>query len=315
MYASLLARRLKARAYAYQWGQKLWDGPLAGYFVSDVKQKEILIRRGIAPGKIKVVGDLVLDGIQLDALEPQRVKSPSRTEFLVTFFPGSRKVEMTHMLPFYLRVAELTQERIPNARFALALSPFVSLKELAWVLEPKKLVLESSFGHLLQTQDEATIQTNRGALLSVKQGSQYQLMKQSDCIVTIPGTKSGEAGILEKPMIVVLPTNKLDVIPYPGIFDLFGKIPVAGPALKRALGKRILSRLGFLAQPNILAGEEIVPEVVARLTPEGIRDSLVDLLLDEPRRAAISRKLRELYRGREPGAENIIHALLEEAAP
>lgn len=310
MYAALLGKRLKAKTYSYQWGTRMWDRWFAGYFVAHAQQRDLLISRGIPAGKIEVVGDLVADAIELDHSQLPSHPLSEKGEYLVTFFPGSRKVEITHMLPHFLKVAEKVKRALPVVKFALALSPFVDDADISEAISPKSHVLESSHGVLVSRDREKFIQTEQGALVRVSRGNQIALMQQSDCIVTIPGTKSGEAGMLGTPMLVVFPTNKLELIPYPGLLDFIGKIPVAGNRLKRFFAKKVLARYKFLAQPNILSGEKIVPEIVGELTAARVADALIQLLLDKPEREKISGKLRRLYEGCMPGAEKLVTAVL-----
>lgn len=314
MYAALLGRRLRARTYAYQWGNRFWDRLFSGYFVSHERQRALLAKRGIPPQKIKVVGDLVVDAIHLESSQSTVLPGTLNGELLVTFFPGSRPVEITHMLPHFLRVAEIAKERMPKVQFAVALSPFATSEQISIALREKNLILESSFGTLEEERDQKTIRTFAGLRVPIEQGNQYSLMQQSDCIVTIPGTKSGEAGLLGRPMLVVLPTNSLDVIPYPGLLDFIGKIPLAGSALKRALGKKVLSTYKYLAQPNILSGESIVPELVENLTAARVAEAILDLLRNKERRDNMTARLRNLYRDCLPGADSLIDQILEESA-
>jgi len=306
MYAALLARRLRAKAYAYQWANKIWDRWMTGYFVSDEKQKELLIRRGIHRGKISVVGNLLLDGVMGD---PPLTSVSSF--FKVTFLPGSREAEVYHMLPFYLRIAELIEQKLPGTQFRLPISPFMTELQISKILQKRtRYYLDSSSGYLEKSGDKVNVRTENGTLIEVGFGNQYTLMKGADCIVTVPGTKCGEAGLMGVPMLVLLPTNRLDQIPYPGIADLVAKIPFLGPWLKRVLGARILPKIGFLAQPNILAGKAIVPEFVAKLDAESMAEAVVSLLRNPERRREMSNELRFIYSKVKPGTERLVNELL-----
>lgn len=312
MFASLLGKKLKARTYAYQWGERRWDRGIRGYFVSHERQKETLIKRKIPESKIRVTGDLVMDGINLELDAPGNGAAKGRG-LSVGLLPGSRAVELLHMLPHYLRIAEVVKEKLPEAEFHLVLSPFVEDAEVADVIDSgRPRELESSSGVLVENGSEKFIETERGLRVAVSAGDQYRVMKESDCILTIPGTKCGEAGLLGTPMIVTLPTNRLEVIPYPGVPNILEKIPLAGRYLKRWLLAALLPRFGFVSQPNILAKEEIVPEIVANLTAELVADQLVALLRDDARRERMSAALTSLYRSLQPGAGRMISAILEE---
>ena len=60
------------------------------------------------------------------------------------------------------------------------------------------------------------------------------------------------------------------------------------------LGKRLI-QVGFLAMPNLLAGEELFPEFIQhRATPENLARAALQLLDDEPRRATIKARLAKV---------------------
>lgn len=313
MYASFLSWRLHVPAYAYQWGNTLWDKSIRRYFVSHESQKTLLGRRKISLNKIQVVGNLMKDAIEQEFSSSHSEDFVKSKKYGVAFFPGSRPVEIKHMLPFYLRVAEIASSRLPEVEFALSRSPFISEQELAEAMRPQEnRLLESSSGNLLEKHGEKWIATQGGAEIRVSQSNPYQLMKNSDCLVTIPGTKCGEAGILGCPMLVVVPLNRLEEIPYPGIPGLLEKVPCVGKKLKGLVMKIMLPRLGFVAQPNLLAGREVVPEIVGQLTPGIVAEQLCNLLKDEKKRQAIRQDLLQLYQTVEPAADKIITALLPE---
>jgi lipid A disaccharide synthetase len=316
--AYLLGKRLNAKTYAYQWGERWWDKGIEGYFVSSEKQKELLVKRKIPAQKIFVCGDLVVDAIEMslknedfafDAFSRQNSHA-----YRVGLFPGSRIPELKHLLPFYLRIAELAQEACSKKiEFHLAISPFVEDSLLEALIRPHlKHVLESSSGEIFENDGKKWIRTENGLEIGLSRGNQYGLMKTSDCLLTIPGTKCAEAGYLGVPMLVVLPTNRMEEIPYPGIPYLLEKVPLAGKYLKRWLMQLLFLRFGFLAHPNVLAEEEVVPELAQKLTAKLVADALLSFLQDEKRREKIRLKLKEIYKVQKPGAEKMIAKIFQE---
>lgn len=311
-YAFLLAKRLKTKNYAYQWGEKRWDSAFQEYFVPHEKQKQLLISRKIPEKKIHITGDLVLDAVQLELSGTENL-SLEKKGYLVSLFPGSRMAELKHILPFYLKVAEITKQNLPDTTFYLSLSPFIEDEEICFVIDKdRKHILESSSGILVENGKQKFILTARGAEILIEQGHSYSLMKQSDCILTIPGTKCAEAGFLGTPMLVTLPTNRLEEIPYPGIPYLIEKIPLVGKMLKRFILLSYLPELKFTAQPNLWAKEQIVPELVERLTPEKTAAALIDLLQNQKKREWIREKLKVLYQDFKPGAAEILARIQHE---
>ena len=82
-------------------------------------------------------------------------------------------------------------------------------------------------------------------------------------------------------MLLVLPTYRLHALPLPGLAGHLGGIPVLGPLIKQAVARGYIHTRRFWAHPNRLANELVVPELVGRITAEGIAEAM-DTLLAEP---------------------------------
>jgi lipid-A-disaccharide synthase len=68
-------------------------------------------------------------------------------------------------------------------------------------------------------------------------------------------------------------------------------------------------RIGFVALPNIMASEPVVPELRGVLKPGDVASTIVELLDDAPRRAAMATRLREIA-GQPGAADRAADALL-----
>ena len=82
------------------------------------------------------------------------------------------------------------------------------------------------------------------------------------------GANTAELGALGVPMIVIVPTQHLNVMQaWDGFLGIIGRLP----GLRRFIGIFIsiwrMRNRGFLAWPNISAGRMIVPEKVGKLHP------------------------------------------------
>lgn len=97
----------------------------------------------------------------------------------------------------------------------------------------------------------------------------HAAMRASDVLVTATGTATLEAAVLGVPMVAVY------------------RLPwVSWMVIKRIVVIR------HAALPNVLAGREIVPELLQdRMTPEGIATAVLRLLQDPVRREAVRRDL------------------------
>lgn len=282
MYAGLLAWRWRIPTWAFQWAQRRWNRFIRGYFVRSPSDAQRLRKQGVSPERIHVIGDTVVDAVQaaLHASPTTMGQAPNGVPEVphIAFLPGSRTVEVAALTPFFLEVAEHLREVWPQARFSLLLSPFVQWRDAQATLAPDR-----EFGGLsgARVRDNGTwaVVTRSGTRLSLVHASTLSEMAKSDFVVSIPGTKTGEAGSLGKPMLVVLPTNRLEHIPWHGILGLLDWLPYLGRAIKRLLLHKMFHRYvgRVYSQPNLLAESPVVPEMVGYLTPRLVADKVLEV--------------------------------------
>ncbi len=291
----LLASAAGTGAWGYQWGTRASDPNYAGYFVKSEGDRDALLKRGVPGFKIHVTGDLLYDAVMNDLKGFSPAPPPERVE-TIAFMCGSRQAELEGLLPMFLRTAEILSGRFEGLRFKTVVSPFIDWDAFTakGVLSPmrgvpgSRGVIDAEAGTLRSEGDPSVF-------ISLARGSHHAEMSSSDFIVAIPGTKTGEAACLGKPMLVVLPLNRLDMIPAFGLVGLLDWIPVVGRSLKGMLIAKAARRFGFAAQPNILSGREIVPELKGVLSPEDVADSIGGLISDGPGLERMRRELSELY--------------------
>jgi hypothetical protein len=327
-YAARLARRWQTPAWAYQWAQPRWDKHLLGYFVKTAADEQRLRRQGIAPPKIHVVGDLIVDAVQV-ALTRSQGQDQSQGELLapatssaatphVVLLTGSRLHEVRYLAPFYLEVADRVRQQHPGARFSLLVSPFLEFSSLRSALQ---LPPDSKFGGVSGRLDDSdpavwTLQAPSGTVMRLIRAHPLKTMATADLVVSIPGTKTGEAGALARPTLMILPCNRPEEVPYIGLIGLLDWIPLVGKHLKGWLLRTLVQgKLGLLAQPNILANEEIVPELKGVLRPADVAQRVLGLLAENladgaagdcaPLLTRMSQRLRELYSPSQGAARRI----------
>ncbi len=101
----------------------------------------------------------------------------------------------------------------------------------------------------------------------------YEVMNISDLLIVASGTATLEAACLQTPMIIVYKLNWLTW----------------------QLGKLLVSTGGFIGMPNIVAGKEVVPELLQnKAIPESISQYALNLLADEKKRAEMTSELRQV---------------------
>jgi lipid-A-disaccharide synthase len=110
--------------------------------------------------------------------------------------------------------------------------------------------------------------------LRVLRGEAQRVLRAADVALCKPGTSTLEAALLGCPLVVAARTSRLT-----------------------AFLLRRLVRVEYLAMPNLIAGEAVVPELLQeRADPERIADA-VQALLAGPARAAQEEKLARLRAG------------------
>ena len=126
-------------------------------------------------------------------------------------------------------------------------------------------------------------------------------LSQCALALTTVGANTAELGALAVPMIVIVPTQHLEVMQaWDGGLGLLARLP----GLRRLIGVLLtlwrLRNNGLMAWPNISAGRAVVPERVGAITPEEIAKEACDWL-NAPERLEGQRQDLQALRG-EPGA-------------
>lgn len=294
--SAMLARRWKISAWGYQWGKAGSDDrAFKGYFVKTDYDAQVLRKRGIMKEKIHITGDVLYDAVT-KALPQEELERPFTGVNTVTFMAGSRKMEMRALIPFYLKVAHILKEKYGHLRFQALISPFINLDEL---LADSRIAVERGFDGLEARTDEKRTrffhEEDDGVSIEIVTENHYLAMCRGDLVISIPGTKTGEAACLNKPMVVVMPLNRPEHIPFIGVIGLLDWIPWIGPAIKGKAILKIAEKFGFVAQPNILAEREVVPEVRGIVTPQEVAGTADILIEDETLFLEMKRQLSNIY--------------------
>ena len=289
MYSALLSWRWGLRAWSYLWGRWWWDRAFRGYFVKDPAGLTWLTRRRISAAKAHLVGDLVADAVQASLEESPPTPPPSGRR--LSFLPGSRGHEVENLAPFFLEVAEGLAQGRPDLEFQMLLSPFLEreLAEQALQAPPHPQV----GGRQGRLQGDMLVSPSGVGVRIVREGNLSALAK-STLALTIPGTKTAEAACLGIPHLMLLPLNRPELLPFVGMLGLLDWLP-GGNRLKGRILLTMKKNVGFLAQPNLLAGEAVVRELVDVLTPARVVDEAARLLEDPQELARQASCLRSLY--------------------
>ncbi|MDQ7825474.1 MAG: glycosyltransferase [Candidatus Eremiobacteraeota bacterium] len=293
-YTAWLARRWRISAWAYLWGNRSNDRWYRGYFVRTENDRAVLEGRGIKATKIFIVGDLLKDHVMEACAGCEIPPSPRHPE-TICFMPGSRLREVRSLMPFYLEIAALLQKAHGGLKFKALISPFIDWDELMnlGTIEPLR-----ELGGLKGTIDgeKKLFFHDDATAITLVHENHLQEMARSDFVVTIPGTKTGEAGCLGKPMLVLLPLNKPEDLPYKGIVGLLDAIPLLGPKIKAFALRRMAEQFtGWVSLPNMLACREVVPEYIGVMKASQVAEKIGELFRDEERIKKMRSDLESLY--------------------
>ena len=285
MYSAFLSWRWKLNAWSYLWARPWWNSAFKGYFTKDQWGINWLKKRRVPESQIHLTGDLVLDSVRQHVPAPTLEKSMQ-----VSYLPGSRSHELAGLAPFFLDLHRRLQNHHPELKGVLHLSPFLPREEIGRLLQhapdPKVGGIQGVFnGRSLQ---------NGETVLTVSTEHHYQDLSQSCLAISIPGTKTAEAGYLRTPLLTLLPLNRPEHLPSIGLAGLLDFVP-GGAQLKGRLLLSLKPKAGLFAHPNILAGRALLPELVEPLRADPLARLVLNLLGEKEKLRRVSESLQELY--------------------
>lgn len=270
--------------------------------------------------KLTVVGNLMADARgDTDAI-------PHTANATIGFLPGSKPLKLTLGVPLSLAIADRIHQLRPDIQFIVPVAPTVDLETLAKYADPQFnrsiSALNWPAGQLMFDADIPYLVTPSGVKLrlwtqtAAPSHLKTSLLQQCALCITTVGANTAELAALAVPMLVLLPTHRLDVMrAWDGIPGLLARLPGVGDSFTQLFSwiawKWLDRKAGGsrLAWPNIWADEQIVPEFVGQFPPEDIAHHAVELL-ENP--AELDRIRQNLARVRgEPGAaEKLVQQLI-----
>jgi lipid A disaccharide synthetase len=253
-----------------------------------------------------VVGDLMAD---LSASAQRQAPLPAGE--WVALLPGSKAAKLQIGVPFLLAVADLLARRRPGCRFLLPLAPTTSVADLLAWGDPRRPIARHYASAPPRQQGDQLITAAGTTIQLLEDHPAHGALSQCRLALTTVGANTAELGALGVPMIVLLPTQHLELMQmWDGVLGLLARLPGLRQLLGVALTRWRLRKRGLLAWPNIAAGRAVVPERVGEITPEQIAAEAADWLDHPQRLAGMQDDLRSL-RG-QPGAVARLAGLITE---
>ncbi len=267
--------------------------------------------------RCSVIGDLTAD-----LTETAKIDDPLPSGKWIALMPGSKSAKLKIGIPFFLDVADKISKSMPDCNFLLPIAPTTNLDEIKYFGSRKNPVskqYKSGIKSITQANKKEErgilITSNSTVILLQENHPAYSDLSQCDIALTTVGANTAELGSLNIPMIVVVPTQHIQVMEaWDGLVGLIARLPI----LKWCLGLLIsfvkLRNRGFIAWPNISAQRMIVPERIGHVTTSQIAEETIDWL-NSPARLAGQKQDLQTLRGAKGATKKfcqVIMNLLEE---
>ena len=223
--------------------------------------------------KCEIVGDLMADL----SLDPS-ITNDSAKETWIALMPGSKKAKLCIGVPFMLEVADRLKEQLKDCLFLLPIAPTTNIEEIKklsthenpiaknYTSGIKEIIIENN------SREKKKLITINGSIIHLEEETPAHLaLSKCDLAITTIGANTSELGALCIPMIVIVPTQHMNVMnAWDGFLGLIARLPGIKIILSLLISKWRLKGSKFLAWPNISAGRMVVPEKVGKIFPSDI---------------------------------------------
>lgn len=323
VYPVAIAKRLGYRSVIYAEWDARWHGWVNRFGCMTPAIVEA------APAKYRhkceVIGDLMAD-VQTDGLAQAGVRDRLHLlpdHDLIGIMPGSKKNKLSVGLPFCLGVAEAIYRLRPKTQFVIPVAPMLSLEALAQFAD----VAQNPDIRLFEGAATAELVGEKSALPQLRTPSglevllwpshpAYDVMAQMQFCLTTVGANTAELGSLAVPMVVLLPTQKLEVMKaWDGIPGLLANLPMVGDGFTRIFNTLVLRQIykegRLFAWPNIWAKRAVVPELIGPLQPQTVAEKVVGYLANPDELDTMRQALRSA-RGQAGASAKLAAMVVEE---
>lgn len=229
--------------------------------------------------KTTVIGDLMVDRVKTKSL------SESGSTLQICFMPGSKGHKLQIGVPLVVAIADILKQKRPDLELVIALAPTTTPEGLAKYAQ-NSFPTDDSDGATATLIDENLV-TAKGTVIKIhREFPAHALIQSSQLCITTVGANTAELAALHQPMIVLLPTNFVDMkVGWDGVLGLLATAPVLGKFLRVLINSILITEIQkkgqLLAWPNIWADAAIVPELLGDLTPTQVATEIL-FYLDHP---------------------------------
>ena len=250
-----------------------------------------------------------------DVKNDAKDKNPLPDGQWVALLPGSKKAKLSVGVPFFLELADQLSHLSPNCNFLLPVAPTTSLKEFIEFSSDKNPISKQYKSGIYKIDNyknnKILITKGRTRIRLVEGRIAQNSLSQCDLALTTVGANTAELGALGIPMIVIIPTQHLNVMQaWDGILGIIARLPI----LKCFIGILIsiwrLRKKRFMAWPNISSNKMIVPERIGTIYPIDIAKEAYEWLISPERLEGQKEDLRSL-RGSAGASERMAEEIIK----
>jgi len=183
---------------------------------------------------------------------------------LIALLPGSRKTEVTKILPYLRSIKNALDFKVRGAIYVVPVPPSLNLSDVIGAMSANET---SEPSRILGTGPLAVECEG----IYFIEGMSLELMGAADVAVVASGTATLECALVGTPMVVVYAVNDLTY----------------------ALASRALT-VSYVSLVNLIAGKKVVNEHIQKIDPAGVAGEISELLHDGGRRTEMLEQFRAL---------------------
>ena len=293
-WSILLAKRLGYLNITYAEWISRWPQWTDEIVAMNKKVKEEIPKR--YKNKCQVIGDLMAD-IKLN----KEISFKDQKKRHIVFLPGSKKSKLAIGIPFFLEMADYIAEKNQNINFIIPIAPTTNKNEYLFFQSERnpiakyysskiktiKNIKDSNFDYVIETSKNTKIYL-------VNKHPCYEILKECDLAITTVGANTAELAAISLPMLVVLPTQHLNMMnAWDGIFGVIGKISFINRFLTFIIKNFYFKKKKFFAWPNIKAKKMIVPERIGNISTIKIAREVLFLIKNKDQLKSIRDNLNK----------------------
>ena len=308
-WSILLAKRLGYINITYAEWISRWPQWTDEIVAMNEKVKEEIPKR--YKNKCQIIGDLMAD-IKLN--NEISLKDPKKQH--IVFLPGSKKSKLAIGIPFFLEIADYIAEKNQNINFIIPIAPTTNKSEYLFFQSERNPIAKyysskiKTIKNIKDPNFDYVIETSKNTkIYLVNKHPCYEILKECDLAITTVGANTAELAAIALPMLVVLPTQHLNMMnAWDGIFGVIGKISFINKFLTLTLKYLYFKKKQFFAWPNIKAKKMIVPERIGNISPRKIAEEVLLLVKNGDQLKSIRENLRK-ERGRKGATKKLAYII------